>query len=87
MNIDEKLTWDALIDSICSKVSAEIGAMKRIKPFVPPATLQTIYKALIQPSLTKISHNISYMKSLYGIETNFIYEMLCENFIYEIFHI
>jgi hypothetical protein len=91
MNIDEKLTWDAHIDSICSKVSAEIGAMKRIKPFVPPATLQTIYKALIQPSLTKISHNISYMKisymkSLYGIETNFIYEMLCENFIYEIFH-
>ena len=43
-------------------------------------------------TLTKISHNISYMKisyikSLYGIETNFIYEMLCENFIYEIFHI
>ena len=41
-------------------------------------------------TLTKISHNISYMKisymkSLYGIETNFIYEMLCENFIYEIF--
>ena len=23
--------------------------MKRIKPFVPPATLKTIYKALIQP--------------------------------------
>ena len=49
MDIDEKLTWDAHIDSICSKVSAGIGAMKRIKPFVPPATLQTIYKALIQP--------------------------------------
>jgi hypothetical protein len=49
MDIDEKLTLDADIDSICSKVSAGIGAMKRIKPFVPPATLQTIYKALIQP--------------------------------------
>jgi hypothetical protein len=49
MDIDEKLTWDGHIDSICSKVSAGIGAMKRIKPFVPPATLQTIYKALIQP--------------------------------------
>ena len=49
MDIDEKLTWDAHIDSICSKVSAGIRAMKRIKPFVPPATLQTIYKALIQP--------------------------------------
>jgi hypothetical protein len=49
MDIDEKLTWDAHIDSICSKVSVGIGAMKRINPFVPPATLQTIYKALIQP--------------------------------------
>ena len=48
IDIDEKLTWDAHIDSICSQVSAGIGAMKRIKPFVPPATLQTIYKALIQ---------------------------------------
>ena len=51
MDIDEKLTWDAHIDSICSKVSAGIGAMKRIKPFVPPATLQTIYKALILSTL------------------------------------
>jgi hypothetical protein len=49
MDIDEKLTWDAHIDLICCKVSAGIGAMKHIKPFVPPATLQTIYKALIQP--------------------------------------
>ena len=49
MYIDEKLTWDAHIDSIYSKVSVGIGAMKRIKPFVPPATLQRIYKALIHP--------------------------------------
>ena len=27
MDIDEKLTWDAHIDSICSKVSAGIGAI------------------------------------------------------------
>jgi hypothetical protein len=39
MDIDEKITWDAHIDSICSKVSAGIRAMKRIKPFVPPTTL------------------------------------------------
>ncbi len=49
MEIDGKLTWDAHIDSICSKVSAGIGARKHIKPFIPPATLQTIYKVLIQP--------------------------------------
>ena len=46
-------------------------------------------------TLTKISHNISYMKisymkSLYGIETNFIYEIVSiphKDFIYQIFHI
>ena len=32
MDIDEKLTWDAHIDSICSKVSDGIGEMKRISP-------------------------------------------------------
>jgi DNA-directed RNA polymerase subunit N (RpoN/RPB10) len=30
--------------------------MKRIKPFIPPATLQTIYKALIQPYFDYCSH-------------------------------
>ncbi len=34
---------------ICKKVAAGIGMMKRIKPFVPANTLQTIYCALIQP--------------------------------------
>ena len=47
MDIDEKLTWDAHIASICSKISAGIGAMKRIKPFVPPATLQSINSTLL----------------------------------------
>ena len=49
VDIDEKLTWGEHIETICSKVSAGIGAMRRIKPYVPPATLQTIYKALVQP--------------------------------------
>jgi hypothetical protein len=48
MDIDEKLTWDEHIDSICCKIRAGIGTMKRLKPYVPPAALQTIYKALIQ---------------------------------------
>ena len=30
-------------------MSAGIGAMRRIKPYVPPATLQTINKRLVQP--------------------------------------
>ena len=49
VDIDEKLTWGEYIETICSKVSAGIGAMRRINPYVPPATLQTIYKAQVQP--------------------------------------
>ena len=34
-----KLSWDSHIDMICKKTSAGIGAMRRIKPFVPVDTL------------------------------------------------
>ena len=49
IDLDEKLSWEKHIEKICGKVSAGIGAMRRIKPFVPPVTLQTIYKTLVQP--------------------------------------
>ena len=47
--IDEKLSWDLHVDKSCKKVGSSIAVMKRIKPFVPNSTLQTIYKAMIQP--------------------------------------
>ena len=47
--IDEKLSWDLHVDKTCKKVGSSIAVMKRIKPFVPNSTLQTIYKAMIQP--------------------------------------
>ena len=47
--IDEKLSWDLHVDKMCKKVGNSIAVMKRIKPFVPNSTLQTIYKAMIQP--------------------------------------
>ena len=43
------MTWEKHIDMICSKVSAGIGAIRRIRPFVPPATLKLIYNAIVQP--------------------------------------
>ena len=46
---DEKLSWDCHVDMICKKVSAGIRAMQRIKNFVPVATLETVYKGLVQP--------------------------------------
>ena len=49
VHIDEKLSWDSHIDMICKKASAGIGAMRRIKPFVPVDTLEKVYKSLVQP--------------------------------------
>ena len=50
VQIDEKLTWDRHIDMIsCKKASAGIGAMKRIRPFVPSNSLEKVYKSLVQP--------------------------------------
>ena len=49
VKLDETLEWNEHIKVICKKVAAGIGMMKRIKPFVPANTLQTIYQALIQP--------------------------------------
>jgi hypothetical protein len=31
------------------KVSAAIGVMRRMKPFVPMHTLESVYKSLVQP--------------------------------------
>ena len=47
--LDESREWNDHIETICNKIAAGIGMMKRIKPYVPTYTLQTIYSALIQP--------------------------------------
>ena len=49
VELDGKLNWDNHIDSICQKVSAGIGIMRRIKPYVPRKTLQDIYNGLVMP--------------------------------------
>ncbi len=46
---DENPNWDSHIEMICKKASAGIGAMERIKPFVPMHTLESVYKSLVQP--------------------------------------
>ena len=49
VEIDERLSWDKHIEAICKKVSAGIGAIRRVKPYVPANTLEIIYKALVEP--------------------------------------
>ena len=46
--IDENLRWQTHIDKLSKKVASGIGAIKRIRPFVPPPTLHYIYNSLIQ---------------------------------------
>ena len=49
VHIDENLTWNVHIENLCKKVASGIGALKRIRPFVPPSTMQLIYSCLVQP--------------------------------------
>lgn len=58
VDIDEKLSWDKHIGTVCEKASAGIGIIRRIKPFVPAGTSQTIYKTLKQPYF---DHNCSHL--------------------------
>ena len=59
VEIHENLTWEKHIAKICKKVSAGIGAIKRVKPYVDTSTLQIIYKALFQP-------HFEYCSTLWG---------------------
>ena len=47
--IDDKLSWNFHIEKLTKKIASVIGAMKRARYLVPPATLHLIYQALIQP--------------------------------------
>ena len=49
VNLDENPSWASHIEMICKKASSGIGAIKRIKLFVPMHTLESIYKSLVQP--------------------------------------
>ena len=47
--MDEGLSWEKHVDSICSKESADIVAMGRVTTSVPRITLEMLYNAIVQP--------------------------------------
>jgi hypothetical protein len=49
VHIDETLSWTMHIEQISKKISASIGALKRVRPYVPMASLQTMYNSFVQP--------------------------------------
>ena len=50
VHFDEKPSFDIHIEKIGKKVCSGIGALRRIKPFVPLCSLEALYKSLIQPN-------------------------------------
>ena len=46
--LDEKLTFETHSEYMCKKTCAGIGALRRIKPFVPLCALVTLYRSLIE---------------------------------------
>ena len=49
LTIDETLGWSKHVMNISKKISAAIGALKRIRSFIDQKSANTIYKALIEP--------------------------------------
>ena len=47
--IDAQLSWSKHVDKISKKVSSAIGALKRVRPFIPTDVAVQIYNALILP--------------------------------------
>ena len=57
--IDERLSFKPHIDIVCKKLNSRIGLLSRISYYLPPKTLDVIYKTLIQT-------HIDYGISIYG---------------------
>jgi hypothetical protein len=51
INIDEKLNWNAHFSSINRKISYSLMAIRQVKLYLPPASLKSLYFALIHPHL------------------------------------
>ena len=49
VELDERMSWESHIGSICKKFGSGIGIIKRIKPFVPQETLQNLHNSLVLP--------------------------------------
>ena len=48
INLDETLSWNIHIEKLIKKISSGLGALRRIKPFIPQKALLLVFNALIQ---------------------------------------
>ena len=47
--MDDKLKWEEHTDYISSKITRNIGVLKRTRTFIPQHSLQTLYRTMIEP--------------------------------------
>ena len=51
LTINENLSWKAHVDKIANKISKYSGILSRLKHFLPPYILKTIYCSIVQSNL------------------------------------
>ena len=59
VHIDQTLSWNVHVEILCKKIASGIGALKRVRSFVPHETLRSIFTSLVQP-------HFDYCDSIWG---------------------
>ena len=72
---DDKLCWNCRIEKLTKKIASGIGAMKRVRHLVPPATLHLTYQALIKPQFHYCSKSVVLFVEPVGL----LYKTGCKN--------
>ena len=49
LEIDHKLQWTKHVEELSKKISCAIAILRKIRPYVPQETLQTMYKSFVLP--------------------------------------
>ena len=47
VHIDQTLSWNVHVENLCKKIASGIGALKRVRSFVPHETLRSIFMSLV----------------------------------------
>ena len=60
VHIDQTLSWNVYVENLCKEIASGIGALKRVRSFVPHETLRSIFMFLVQP-------HFDYCNSVWGV--------------------
>ena len=59
LEIDDKLQWTKHVEKQTKKISCSIAMLRKVRPYVPQATLQMMYKSFVLPYFNYCSTNSS----------------------------